>query len=421
MLKYCDSFDHATASALTALGWWGLDWWNGSLLAINSGLGRWGTNRLEIVNGSGNPKYFQLSRSCNRIVVGFAFAKYGNITSHTIIFSYGSYKNFAVTITISATGLTFSFATGVGTGYPAIPSSAYVSAPFVKSDAYTFVEILVDVTDYTNGRVKCGVNGTVVHDVTGIKTAAGDGFGNNPYDPRAKINTVMFASDASGNYGTGMYIDSIYICDDEGGYHNDFLGDIFVKTRYPTSDGDQTAFSPYINGLAAPDSTPRVTLIDDPVFDPTIEPDYIQADQDLVQETMWFADADIPVDSTLIAVNHRIAARSVASPGTPPPNTLIPLFKSSGNDIIITNSLAKKFTGWTYQFLDVYYNLVPGLTVDWTSLLLDESQFGFMLREPIWTGVGLEEVIFADEVWDTEFDWDLVEDALGFADEVVDE
>jgi hypothetical protein len=134
------------------------------------------------------------------------------------------------------------------------------------------------------------------------------------------------------------------------------------------------------------------------VFDPAIEPDYIQADQDLVQETMSFGTGNIPVDSTLIAVNHRTAARSVASPGTPPQNTLIPLFKSSGNDVIVTNSLAKKLTGWTYKFLDVYYNLVPGLTVDWTELLLDGSQFGFMLRESIWTGVVLEEIGFADEV-----------------------
>jgi hypothetical protein len=140
-------------------------------------------------------------------------------------------------------------------------------------------------------------------------------------------------------------------------------------------------------------------LIDDPVFDPAIEPDYIQSAQDLSQETMQFA-TDSPMGSTIVAVNHRTAARNVASPGTPPANTLIPLYKSSGNELIVTNSLAKKLSGWTYGFLDVYYDLVPGLAVDWNALMLDESQFGFMLREPIWTGVMLEETSFQDEVID---------------------
>lgn len=399
MLKYCDSFDHVTLSALPALGWT-IDMPEYTAL-ISAGKGRWGTNRLDFPKTAYsyyNPKYFTLSRSCDRIVVGFAFTRdpsyEGN--SFTVGFAYGTFENFRVTVTLSTTGLTFSFMTGTGTGYPVILDSAYVSAPFIQSDAFTFIEILVDVANYKNGQVKCGVNGVVVHNVTGIITAAYNGFGDNPFDPRAKINTVRFGRTTQYCF---LNLDSIYICDDEGAYHNDFLGDIFVKTIYPAIDGDQVTWSPYINGLSAPENTQRVSLIDDPEFNPVVEPDYIQASQDLSQETMWF-NADMPADSTLIAVNHRTAARTVASPGTPPANALIPLFKSSGNDIIVTNSLAKKFTGWTYQFLDVYYNLVPGLTVDWTELLLAGSQFGFMLRESIWTVVQLEEINFADEVID---------------------
>ena len=396
MLKYCESFDHVTVPALMALGW-GNSYPTQPSLA--PGLGRGGTSRLDLAPAGAyysTPTYFTLSRSCNRIVVGFAFTRgtaggYGS--NFYVQFLYGTYENFRVQVVLSATGLTLYFWTGTGTGYPAIPNSAYVPVPFVQSNAFTFMEIMVDVTDYTNGRVKCGVNGKVVHDVTGIKTAAGDGFGNNPFDPRAKINRVQF--------GPFVNLDSVYICDDEGGYHNDFLGDIFVKTIYPLGDGEQVAWEPYINGLPVSDDTVRTGLIDDPVFDPDSEPDYIQSAQDLAQETMWFPETiGLPAASTIVAVNHRTAARSVASPGTPPPNSLIPLYKSSGNDIVITNSLAKKLSGWTYQFLDVYYNLVPVLTVDWTKLLLEGSQFGFMLREPVWTGVILEEAGFADEVID---------------------
>ena len=392
MLKYCESFDHVTAAALMALGW-NTD----TNRQIVAGAGRWGTSLLELnVNGTYSPNVasFTLARSCDRIVVGFALlpkANYYGDKTFYVQFLYGTYENFRVRVVPTTSGLTFQFWTGEGTGYPLIASSAYISAPFIQS-AFTFIEILVDVTDYTNGQVKCGVNGKVVHTATGIMTAAGTGFGNNPFDPRAKINRVQF--------NATLKLDSLYICDDDGGYHNDFLGDIFVKTIYPVGDGDRIDWSPYINGLAAPDNTPRVSLIDDPVFDPAVEPDYIQAEQDLAQETMSFGNTAIPVESTLIAVNHRTAARSDATPGTPPPNALIPLYKSSGNDTVVTNSLAKKFSGWAYQFLDVYYNLVPDLTVDWTKQILDESLFGFIFRESIWTGVLLDDIGIADEVMD---------------------
>lgn len=396
MLKYCDSFDHATWTALQALGYTTS---RGEAMSIVPAIGRWGTSVLRLNYYHSVAVYPPMgTRLCNRIVIGFACKATGQPLR--VFFRSGTYLNFTVTMTISATGMTFSYVTGPGTGYPVIPNSPYVSVPFIGvAGHYTYIELYVDVTDYTNGTVKVAVNGKTVHTLTGIMTAAGLGFGNDPFDSRAKLTNVGFGE--PNDYTDYCYdIDSIYICDDEGGYHNDFLGDIFVKTFYPVGDGDKIDWSPYINGLAAPGNTQRVTLIDDPVFDPAVEPDYIQADQDLSQETMSFGPALIPAESTLIAVNHRTAARSVASPGTPPQNTLIPLYKSQGNDIIVANSLAKKFTGWTYKFLDVYWNLVEGLTVDWTKLLLAESQFGFMLRESIWTGVILEELGFADEVVD---------------------
>ena len=394
MLKYCESFDHITAASLVALGWGG-----DTNRQILGGVGRGGSSLLDLnvtLTYNVGPSYFTLPRLCSRIVVGFAFTRkadyFGNPNFY-IQFCYGDYENFRVQVALSASGLTFNFWTGSGTGYPAIPSSAYVSVPFVQTNAFTFVEILVDVADFMNGRVKCGVNGKVVHDVTGIATAAYTGFGSNPFDPRAKINRVQF--------NHTMRLDSLYICDDEGGYHNDFLGDFLVKTIYPLGDGDRVDWEPYINGLPAPDNTVRTGLIDDPVFDPAIEAEFILCAQDLAQETMWFPGvAELSAEATIVAINHRTAVRSVASPGNPPPNTLIPLYKSSGNEIVVTNSLAKRLTGWTYQFLDVYYNLVPVLTVDWTKLLLEGSQFGFMLREPVWTGVILDEASFADEVID---------------------
>lgn len=443
MLLYCDSFDHYaqlgvdgnfdTTSPLGRLGWstqYKKD------LVINPGKGRWGTNRLDMAY-TNYTKRFSIGRSCNKVIVGFAFQRANSIGSWvnglpvyniegrgerviTFGFGYDTLEHFRVTCTLQTaqgipnlediplTGLGFTYTTGDGTGYPAIQNSPHISTPFIVDwyrqysyfsapRAFTFLEIYIDVTDYKNGTVKVAVNGTTVHTLTGIVTCAYNGFGDNPADARAKINTINFGKATSG--GTSyLFLDSMYVCDGEGGYQDDFLGDIFVRPAYPTRDGDRADFSSYVNGVEVAD--PQHEQIDVESFDPAVEPDYIQGDIDGIQELVYFDYPGVPEESTIIAVNHRTAARSVASVGTPPPNTLVPLFKSTGNDTIITNTLAKKFTGWTYQFLDIYYTLVPGLTVEWTHLLLEESQYGFMLREPIWTGVMLEDITLTDEVTD---------------------
>jgi hypothetical protein len=69
----------------------------------------------------------------------------------------------------------------------------------------------------------------------------------------------------------------------------------------------------------------------------------------------------------------------------------------------------------------VYNGIVPGLAIPWTRLLLTESEFGFMLQDPVWTAVLLEDFGIADEALDTGYGWELVDEPLDFADEVIDE
>ena len=454
MLIYCDSFDHIVQkgtdaafdvnSPLGRLGW-GLansSW--GKCLVVNPGKGRWGTNRLDLHGQNVTTKRFTINRSCSRVVLGIAFQPAadsiisswvdgypvynplkGPVTEFTIGFGYGAFENFRVNAKLTTaqgdvpsyydkqkySGLSFSYTTGNGSGYPAIESSPYISVPLVWNKdtsvsnnlnnprAFTFLEIYIDVADYKNGTVKIAVNGTTVHTLTGIATAAYNGFGDDPFDPRAKINTINFGK-ATTEGGAFLFIDSMYVCDETGGYQDDFLGDIFVKAEYPKADGSRRDFTPYINGLQQPDDVPHYWIIGDLLFDPANEADYIQADQDLAQELMSFDEIEIPDESKIIAVNHRTAARSVASVGTPPPNTLVPLFKAIGNDTLVTDSLAKKFTGWAYQFLDTYWTLVPGFVIPWTEQLINNSEFGFLLREPVWTGVEVEGITLSDEVID---------------------
>ena len=433
MLKYLDSFDNivqgnsgawSATSPLGRLGWSAV--YNAAMY-IEQGQGRRGSNML-FMTYNYSPKVLTLARSSTRLVVGFAWrpaSTSANDQNGCVVFRYGTFTNFTICWARSTYGITFSFTTGeVAGAYPAIPSSAYMSAPF-SADAWTFIELFIDVTDYMNGRVKCAVNGQTVYDQSGLVVCAHLGFGSDPYDVRAKLNTIAFGGSALGNVG-GWYtmnkIDSIYVADDEGGYQNDFLGDITVAAMRPMRDGDRYDFSPFINGVEADISTPRYGLIDDLLFDPAAsELEFIQADQDMLQQLMSYEPVYIPVDSSLIAINHRTALRNVASPGLPRENSMTPLYKSSGNDTIVINSLTKRYTGWAYNYQDIYYPLVPGLAIPWTKLLIDESQFGFLLKEAIWTGLVNEYAEFVDDALDTKLCGDLSEETLDFTDGVVDE
>ena len=257
---------NAAAAEAKKLGWTvqqqKLDY---GMFTISDG-GRAETKRLNFIYNLysySDYTYFTLPRLSTRLVLGFAYTRWTSpyygpseaLSGNEIRFYFcsGTYVNFRVKFVLSNTGLTFGFCTGEsGTGYPAIPDSRYVSVPFIQKDAYTFIEMLVDVADYKNGRVKLAVNGKVVHDVTGIITAAYNGFGDNPLDDRAKLNAIRFGQGYAYNE---MSIDSLYICDDQGGYQNDFLGDIFVKTIYPSNDGDRSEFQPYVNSLPAESTT----------------------------------------------------------------------------------------------------------------------------------------------------------------------
>jgi len=129
-----------------------------------------------------------------------------------------------------------------GTGYPAITiTEPAIPAPYSHAD-YTFIEIAVDVADYGNGWAKVAVNGKTYINKTGIVTAAYNIFGNNPYDDRSKLNRVRIDTvPAVGYYGWmgdgNYYYDTIYLCDEDGGYQDDFLGTAFLGNRLPHRSG----------------------------------------------------------------------------------------------------------------------------------------------------------------------------------------
>jgi hypothetical protein len=433
MIKLAESFDHMGSTAgevntdlslYTGLGWkWGKpELGIYTLASIVAGAGRFGTNALNLPPlYYGGEKWFYLpyiQRKGKKLVLGFSMRGGGTVKA---VFKYNTHSNFTFTCTFDTYGytstllgtLTVAMQTG-GTdpyiddtrwaGYPAILTNEKIPIPYGDTD-YHFIELFLDVTSYKNGRAKIAVDGRTYYDKQGIVTAAYNTFGDDPYDDRANINGVLFLVSPVGGptymvdqMNVYPFFDSVYMADDQGGYQDDFLGDIFVKTAYPISDGTKRNWVPYANATILSEGTPHNQLLDNNPIQPGDETEYLEADQDMTEDMLGFGADPIPAGSELVAVNHRTLFRNVASPGNPKANSLTPLFQMIGNPIVRTEGLTKKLTGWSYGILDVYYPTVPVSAEQWREHLLEQAEFGFMLK----TAENLQkvdgEVALADEV-----------------------
>jgi hypothetical protein len=400
-------------------------------------VGRFGSRALRI-DGGGIIFHQPVNRACNTLVVGVCVApgyagawdntNYSQrptfdfrFCRHGIVQSGYEHQNFHVRVNLWQDGYQSGGYASVqcwtaedGTGYPGISTPEYIPCPYFMTE-FTYIEVYLDVTDFMNGRVKVAINNRTYIDKSGIATAAYNVFGSNPFDPRAKIDNVNIKT---GYYGASAYLyDTIYVCDDYGGYQNDFLGDVFSKSFYPVGDGNKSEFMAIANSTVIDDPGNHHEYVDnDPIY-PGDETTYLEADQDMTEEMLIFPYDPIPPTDTLISVNSRTLVRNVAAPGAPHYNTIVPLYQIQGNPVLATDSLAKRELSWNYYFLDVYYNLVPGFAIPWAEYLLDQSQFGFRLRASEVDLQSLEEILWDD--WNTtRYDWDetIVED-LGMLDD----
>ena len=454
MLKLFEGFDHIGMSTDGSAGnqtsyLWSLGWkfghgysptspWPWGNPQVVAGRGRFGTRALDCRNATA---IFlpTLPRLCNKLVVGLCVAdcitsqwqlgrqNYGEgIPDIWFYFMYDPgdgtafIVNFKVRIRFSRDyKATVTCFTGNDNddsyAYPIILTPEHIPAPYFTSD-FNFLEASVDLTDFMNGSFKFAYNGVTYIDKTGLVTANYSVFGSDPFDPRAKINKVVvtFMSGAA-------LVDTIYLCDDAGGYQNDLLGPLLSVTRYPIEDGDRSNWMPVDNSVVVDAPGAHHEFVDDDPIYPGNETTYLQADQDLSSELMFYGLDPIPAGGSLVAVNSRTLFRNVASVGTPQFNSIVPLFQMQGNPTIETNSLAKRADGWTYTFLDVYYPLVPGFATPWAEYLLKQSTFGFMLRTLENMQMQLEEVSIAD-FSDTLYDWyELIDESIAIQEDVGDD
>jgi hypothetical protein len=94
----------------------------------------------------------------------------------------------------------------------------------VTSAAWSYIELKVKYA--SAGTIEVRVGGTTVLSLTGVDTRIG---GAGSYN-----NQVGWSFSATGEYPP--FFDDLYVCDNSGSLHNNFLGDCKVIAAFPTSD-----------------------------------------------------------------------------------------------------------------------------------------------------------------------------------------
>jgi len=246
-----------------------------------------------------------------------------------------------------------------------------------------FLEFYVDSDGVVGsaGSLKIAINGRTVLTRDNVITSDYEAWSSNPANEGSYFDTVRLEWHVFNNERSDVVVDSMYVCNEDGGVHDDFLGPVHISTFYPDPDnvGDKTNWVGFKDQVITTD--PHASLVNTSAIDFTDEDvDYIEAETDNEEELFYMKnnlDPDRIGLNNPIAINFRTFVKDVFGYGEDSfDKSLMVITKPSGNSITQEISSQIDVDQFTYKPLDVYFDVVPNLAVPWTWALVDETQFG---------------------------------------------
>ncbi|MBC8441997.1 MAG: hypothetical protein H8D87_20205 [Deltaproteobacteria bacterium] len=316
-------------------------------------------------------------------------------TRMDILFSNESSALFKVSIFFRQNGTIDITFDNMGAGLPEISPMSGIP---INNYRKNFLEIYTDSTgaESGHGNLKIALNGLTIaarEDVVNSNYLAWEGNPSNPVSYYRKVAVTMTYHTLDWQYAyqrnaQQWLIDSFYVCNEEGGVHDDFLGPVHITSMYPdpAQTGDKNNWIGYKNNVQVAEEQkeqyPNASLVNNPALDFTADADdYIQADAELLQELYYMKNNIDPGRIGLnnpIAINFSTFVKQIFSyEGQDFDKGLIAITKPSGNDIDRETGAKIAVDQYTYKPLDIYWPVIPNLAVPWTWELLDGTQFGF--------------------------------------------
>lgn len=224
-LLFCDGFDHyATADILKK--WTNRDAYTNTTITTG---GRNGGKRLAL-NGLLSSVYYNFvskTIAARQILIcGFAFSV--SILPTTILstFAFRDVATDQVAFRLNSDGTLTATRAGTALG---------TTVNNISAGTVYFIEVKVYIHS-TLGTVDIKVNGQSWLSLTNVNTQT---TGN----PTANVLILGNISAGTGNSAIAYY-DDLYICDNQGGVNDDFLGDVRIEALLPTGAGDFSQWTP---------------------------------------------------------------------------------------------------------------------------------------------------------------------------------
>lgn len=341
-------------------------------LTLSSGTGKGGTNAA--VLGSGNRIHFTKSV---RAVIGFYTRAY---TTGIVGFGYdASTESFRITFTKNTNGLvTISFYNPRQTyieNYPAISNQiAYQDTV----TGYSLIEIYLDLTNASahTGEVKIEIDGIEYCNLSNIVNAPIDLFDDGLNSDEACYSFIYFSG--------FPLIDSLYVCNENKGYNDDFFGPFDITTLTPYLDGDYTNWERREYSTAVDDSDERgnAGFVSKNPFNPdNAEYENVIASQTLVRDLFYFLASGISGAGEVMALEHRVWHKGLSQDQNTELCVLTPIAKASGRDITDEHGYENLAKPFYFQQMRTPYDVVPTVSTEWTRENLNNTQFGYCFYE----------------------------------------
>lgn len=269
--------------------------------------------------------------------MGFALLLNNANTGATFIVMSGASEQFRVVTSPSGSG----FVWKIKRGSTVLETTVTVHALSV----WHYFEVQVTV-DPSAGAYEIRHNEQTLTSDTGVNTANTGAAGADVFSMRTEV--------------TGLF-DDVYICDDQGGVNDTFLGDQMVSVILPSADGASSEWTPSGGGTHA-------SLVDDSRTSPN-DADYVSSDTN-GQKDLWEYQDDGLVTGEIAAIQVWTAGR-METTGT---RTIRSKFRASGGaeangpSHVVQSEITREFGA-------VYENN-PDTGLPWTLSELNSSQFG---------------------------------------------
>lgn len=340
----------------------------------------------------------------NQIYAYTGFSSHPNIR-HTFTCYCDALKHFEISLGYKQSSIDF-YMKSFGTGAVNILSQNL----YADLEHRFFLEIFIDITNSSAGlgRVKCRINGddNEMFDLGNLVCSDYIAYLSDNNNPLSYINKINFA--VTGYYSSDdsypshqmsgfPEIGDIYLCNEDGGYQNDFLGPVEITSIDPMQDGDQCNWTPNGVDVAAGNhsavSKSFLTVSNQ-------DSAYVETEMHLNRDMFYFDASPIDMQHCdIIAVIHRVLYKQTYTV-VMPKSALVPLSKASGRDMVFERSKGSTATDFIYNINSAIYGIFPSLAVQWTWDLLLYSQFGYLYHDTIFNHLVTESIVATDDATD---------------------